>query len=925
VPAPGTPTPPPPPLPPNPQANVNPPRPRTSNDAMQEAVLLSTAESQQQPTEDLNGSAMPSEMLGSDAKIGSVQRLGRRFAKRAGLPGGPVSGNAFSSGMQAPALPTRVSPNMMSGSFSQAQTPAGPAMGQAPQLGPPGALSAGAAKGPAAPGVTPAAPSPSGSTALTGRSKLGEQFTKRATSLVTTMPSSDTGNSAIPWLTALLGAATMGRAGRRMGHWFGGRFQSMLGQKLPSHHRLGWRVGTQGLWGATGAVSGHELGQSIVDQMRAKEGAAQFAKQANPLPGQLKRPAPATPPPVTPAALEQRQMANLIHSLPPQGAPSLPPVPGAGLGGMLRPAAPIGPGLGALTVQKRGEQDNSGPQRSATGESKNLRFNDAGPQLYGQQAWDLSKWSRSDSGGKKKDVTPFAFGRHGGQKSAMIDSFVARLKLAGLTRAEDIDRAIAGLDEQLLGKEAKDELAEQWREKRANGFWRGAGNFFGNMFSGRSPVRAGARAAVRPATPPVTMTGAGSTLRGPVPSMGGTNPWRAPLSNVSEPIQHTLGGWVAPGHLAMATGLGGLQTAMGVDPGDAAQSSLQMYAAMHPMLRQFAQRSPAAALAYRPFQHRTMLGWAGDTLDQPLSTALGRETGLGNLGRTVGTLTGAGHGGLTAANRLGLTPGISRTFTGNPMTLTRGARSLERGLNNVVNGADNLMMGSFAPLQWLGSRAAALPYRMAGHTPPAWTQAAAHSLPPGLQRGLFNAGRAVGIGGLGLTAGTMGLNAIGNQLAKPMTEQAAQFMGEAVPHLEDRMDQYLRSRGITGNDGRVHNPLDNILGALGLDPQRLHPLQKALILGGGAFGLGGLATGGSALPGAAAAAGGLLGLGGGPGADGYAGAPLAGLFGGRARQAAQQQQRIPWPHEQAPAAPNEFERQQAQQQQLMQQLLVQGS
>jgi hypothetical protein len=123
----------PPPLPPNPQANVNPPRPRTSNDAMQEAVLLSTAESQQQPTEDLNGSAMPSEMLGSDAKIGSVQRLGRRFAKRAGLPGGPVSGNAFSSGMQAPALPTRVSPNMMSGSFSQAQTPAGPAMGQAMQ------------------------------------------------------------------------------------------------------------------------------------------------------------------------------------------------------------------------------------------------------------------------------------------------------------------------------------------------------------------------------------------------------------------------------------------------------------------------------------------------------------------------------------------------------------------------------------------------------------------------------------------------------------------------------------------------------------------------------------------------------------------------------------------------------------------------
>jgi hypothetical protein len=50
------------------------------------------------------------------------------------------------------------------------------------------------------------------------------------------------------------------------------------------------------------------------------------------------------------------------------------------------------------TLNKMGAQDNSVSSRSAVGDSNGLSFADAGPKVSGRDAWDLSKWSRSDSG-----------------------------------------------------------------------------------------------------------------------------------------------------------------------------------------------------------------------------------------------------------------------------------------------------------------------------------------------------------------------------------------------------------------------------------------------------------------------------------------------------------------------------------------------
>ena len=64
-------------------------------------------------------------------------------------------------------------------------------------------------------------------------------------------------------------------------------------------------------------------------------------------------------------------------------------------------------------VSKQAEQDNSKPQLSATGESQGLRFADAGPEVHGSKAWDLSKWAKSKAGHHRSHITPFEFGKQG--------------------------------------------------------------------------------------------------------------------------------------------------------------------------------------------------------------------------------------------------------------------------------------------------------------------------------------------------------------------------------------------------------------------------------------------------------------------------------------------------------------------------------
>ena len=49
-------------------------------------------------------------------------------------------------------------------------------------------------------------------------------------------------------------------------------------------------------------------------------------------------------------------------------------------------------------LKKMGAQDNSVLSRSAVGDPNGLSFADAGPKVSGREAWDLAKWSRSDSG-----------------------------------------------------------------------------------------------------------------------------------------------------------------------------------------------------------------------------------------------------------------------------------------------------------------------------------------------------------------------------------------------------------------------------------------------------------------------------------------------------------------------------------------------
>lgn len=112
---------------------------------------------------------------------------------------------------------------------------------------------------------------------------------------------------------------------------------------------------------------------------------------------------------------------------------------------------------------KLAAQDNSQPPVSATGESKGLSFIDAGPQVYGREAWDLSKWGRKNY---NKDANPFA-GKHADDEAMNIleklrqvelDKRLAMRDTAGRTGANvgGIGLALLGaLGGGLLGRKLK--------------------------------------------------------------------------------------------------------------------------------------------------------------------------------------------------------------------------------------------------------------------------------------------------------------------------------------------------------------------------------------------------------------------------------------------------------------------------------------
>lgn len=470
---------------------------------------------------------------------------------------------------------------------------------------------------------------------------------------------------------------------------------------------------------------------------------------------------------------------------------------------------------------KTAEQDNNAPSRSATGESRGLRFADGGKELFGTEAWDLSRWAKSKAGHSRTDISPFEFGKHGNDAFAL--GFFDYCDSLGLNDAQ-VKEAVERIG-QHYGSEAQFEL-RAGLEKRA--FFRinpralreGAsalGNWFG----------AGARQGAKQTQQ--MLPGMGQAARQTQKALPGVE--RAMLQQPA-----TLGNFIRPGALG--------QSAFGALAGTAASDDLGVpwwvgaaggAAAFHPRGLRTALRNPkslVSAAGFHPLRGAVTGGGAGYGLDW-LADAAGWENHPSFA--TYGALLGGG-GGL--ARGLGLRraamSGAGRTMAG---------KGLSRGLSQFATGL-------YEPVASIPGRL----WNLARGVPNVRTPAG----------GLRAAGRLAGGTALGLT----GLGMAGNFVANRANEAAQDIAAEHLPavgdYLEGRFGKALSNYGLinpeTGkvdfseampggetmrNIGKLVGPMaDKALLALGLDPERvasMSPTQKALMLGGpSALGLGAL-------------------------------------------------------------------------------------
>jgi hypothetical protein len=231
--------------------------------------------------------------------------------------------------------------------------------------------------------------------------------------------------------------------------------------------------------------------------------------------------------------------------------------------------------------------------------------------------------------------------------------------------------------------------------------------------------------------------------------------------------------------------------------------------------------------------------------------ALGYDT-KGQFGQLGGKL-GFGAGML----RSGAGTTVSRMGANAPSWLRTANKGMVRGEKGVrdfaYSGFDPLVGTAKAlvrkPIQWASGGA---------FKGPAWAQASTK---------VPSAGRVAGrlVGGLGLGATGLGYGSqyINNKIDSKVDETVGRVYNEAMPQIGQdvagMLDEYMGERGMLDQQGQfdpssrmmkgLSGGADSIFRSMGMDPTKMSPLQKVMILGGATAGTGGMLAGSPVLAG----------------------------------------------------------------------------
>jgi hypothetical protein len=278
-------------------------------------------------------------------------------------------------------------------------------------------------------------------------------------------------------------------------------------------------------------------------------------------------------------------------------------------------------------------------------------------------------------------------------------------------------------------------------------------------------------------------------------------------------------------------------------------------AAFNPYLRRMATQSGAMNAPMSAFRRASFGGLGGSTVDAGLG-AVGVDTG-GQFGR-AGARLGLGSGLLgVGANRLG----ANLRQTGQMPWLRNNVLSPISKLDRRAAGAaNNFATGFFTPVAETAKAVVRKPLQWAGFQAPqglrAGSNISAAGMPFARKAGVLGGGTALAATGLGA-----GYNTLRNQVAGDAQATLADTYNQALPVMQEDMagflDHYGKTRGFIGGHGQFdpasavskNSGLDSLISQLGMDPARMSPIQKLMLVGGGGTAAGGLLAGSPMLAG----------------------------------------------------------------------------
>lgn len=352
----------------------------------------------------------------------------------------------------------------------------------------------------------------------------------------------------------------------------------------------------------------------------------------------------------------------------------------------------------------------------------------------------------------------------------------------------------------------------------------------------------------------------GATPRPPSYAPGSSSTWNPPGMKPATPLDQSWRGFI--GQQALGSGGG---AAMGAFEGHNSPwdtGSIWGNAAM-------------GAAAFNPFLNRRIMGGRGlgAALNAPMRSMQGSMVGA-SAGGGIDFL--AGMGGMegsygpdgvykpaTNFARMGGTLGGAFGLAGGTGRAMRQLAPAGSAINRFGTKVMQFGEGGLAPLMPGRNPLLPLPKMVTG-------------LPAAASRA-GKAGRKIAYGLGGVLGMRQGLEGFKNTMAAHGRDTADAYLEARLPQLQQQMgqgaadmaDQWLQQRGLLNDQGQVDiagpainhvaHGADGIFRAMGLDPARLSPLQKMMMLGGAGMAGGGAMMGSPMLAGA----GGLAMLGGG--------------------------------------------------------------